>query len=128
MPSNFLLNNLPASRHTIENALRFEFWRAGFKNVWFTCTQETTPLQAQAAWGENTLNVEWEPSKYLLLKSSQPDQNALNAFAIVLKHKPLAAYKTAEGQVVIEWRIKDGDARFQELQSAGVTELQRLNK
>ncbi|MBI5302594.1 MAG: hypothetical protein HY868_10685 [Chloroflexi bacterium] len=126
MPSNFLLNEMPASRHAIENALRFEFWRAGFKTMWFSCVKDAAPFQAQAAWGEKNFAIEWEPKKYLLLKLSKPDQAALNAFELVLKHKPLAAYKDGDGKVVVEWRVKDGDARFQELQSAGVAELQRI--
>lgn len=127
MATNFLMLQPANSRHTIENALRFEFWRAGFKSMWFTCVQDAAPFQAQAAWGEKQFAIEWEPKKYLLLKLAKPDQDALKAFEIVLKHKPLAAYKTGD-QVVVEWRVTDGDARFQELQTAGVGELQRLNK
>jgi len=127
MSANFLMNDLASSRHTIENALRFDFWRAGFKTMWFTCVKDAAPFQAQAAWGDKQFTVEWESKKYLLLKLNKPDQDALKAFEIVLRHKPLAAYKTGD-QVVVEWRVQDAEARFQELQAAGVTELQRLNK
>jgi hypothetical protein len=125
MSSNLLMTEMIASRHAIENELRFAFWRAGFKAVWFSCLKDTAPFQARGMWNEKEFSVEWEPKKFLLVKMSKPDEELRRAFEAVLHHKPLAAYKS-DGTVVLEWRVKEGDARFAELQSAGVGELQRF--
>jgi len=128
MASNFLMLQLANSRHTIENELRFALWRAGFKEMWVSCAQETVPFLCHGAWGEKTFTVEWEPKNYLLLKTPNPDQTLLNAFQVMLDHRPLAAYKNGGNQVIVEWRVKDPEARYNELHVAGVAELQRLSK
>ena len=128
MPSNFLFTQFPASRSVIENELRLSFWRAGFKRMWFTCTKDTAPFECSAVWNDKEFAVEWEPQNYLLLKMERVDEELLKAFKNVLGHAALAAYKNGGGHVVVEWRVKDAEARFNELQSAGVGELQRLAK
>jgi len=45
----------------------------------------------------------------------------------VLGHHATAAYRNAEGKVVIEWRVKDASNRFAELAKSSVTELERLS-
>ncbi|MBI5650122.1 MAG: hypothetical protein HZC40_06720 [Chloroflexi bacterium] len=128
MATNFLMQPLANSRHAIENELRSALWRAGFKGMWVSCVQETAPFICQGAWGEKTFTVEWEPKNYLLLKSPSPDQELLNAFQTMLNHHPLAAYKNGGDQVIVEWRVKEPETRYNELHVAGVAELQRLSK
>jgi hypothetical protein len=96
--------------------------------MWFSCVKETAPFECQGEWGDTDFSMEWEPKNYLLLKMKTPNQDLLNAFERVLKHKALAAYKNGNSSVVVEWRVKNADARFQELQASGVGNLERLDK
>ena len=128
MSAEWFFTNFPLSRSVIENELRLSFWRAGFGRMWFSCVKETAPFECQGEWGDTDFSMEWEPKNYLLLKMKTPNQDLLNAFERVLKHKALAAYKNGNGSVVVEWRVKNADARFQELQASGVGNLERLDK
>jgi hypothetical protein len=128
MSAEWFFTNFPPSRSVIENELRLSFWHAGFGRMWFGCVKETAPFECQGEWGDTDFSMEWEPKNYLLLKMKTPNQDLLNAFERVLKHKALAAYKNGNGSVVVEWRVKNADARFQELQASGVGSLERLDK
>ena len=80
-------------------------------------------------WWRSTepLDLEWAPKDYLWLRMKQPNQDVLDAFERVLGHKALAAYRNANGEVVVEWCVGDGNARYAELQQTGVKELERLS-
>src|ERR1700687_5645765 len=119
---------LPASRHGIENAIRLAFWARGFGDTYFTCTQAEPPIKCTGLWKSNfQLTVEWTPNDYFTVTMPEPNKDALEAFERVLGHHALAAYRNAAGQVVIEWRAKNGQERFSELQKSGVTDLERLS-
>lgn len=125
--SSWFFTELPPSRHTIENEMRLAFWNAGYKQMWFTCTKDHTPIECVGKWRDQDFVVEFEPKKSLALKMKEPNQDLLHAFEHVLSHKALAAYKNGGGKVIVEWRVKDTDARYQELQSSGAKELERLD-
>lgn len=126
MSASWFMSDLGPSRHTIENEMRLAFWEAGFKRLWFTCVQDHSPIQCKGKWRDTDFTVEFEPKKFLSLKMKEPNQDLLKGFERVLGHPALAAYRT-NGDVVVEWRVHDGAARFQELQSSGAKELERLN-
>jgi hypothetical protein len=118
--------DLPPSRHAIENEMRIAFWNAGFKQMWFTCTKDQAPIECAGRWRGKDFTVAFEPKKSLALKMPEPNQDLLNAFERVLGHRALAAYRD-NGTVIVEWRVKDANARFEELQKGGAKELERLN-
>jgi len=128
MSTNWFFNPLPPSRHAIENELRLAFWKAGYGQMWFTCTKDTAPYECEGHWHSRDFSVEWEPRTYLRLKMSDADEDLLDAFQRMLKHKALAAYRNGGGSVVVEWRVKDAAARFQELESSGAAQLERLDE
>mgnify|MGYP006267993191 CR=1 FL=1 len=128
MSAEWFFTNYPPSRSVIENDLRLKFWFGGFKGMWLSCTKETVPYECQSNWNGNAFSMEWEPKNYLLVKMKTPNQQVLDVFERMLGHKALAAYKNADGTVIVEWRTKNADARFQELQTSGASELERLDK
>lgn len=128
MTASWLFTDYPASRSVIENDLRLAFWKAGVKGIWVTCIKDTAPFECQAEWNGTSFTFEWEPKNYLMLKMKSPNQDLLNVFERLLKHKALAAYKNGGGNVVVEWRVKDANARFEELKGGGVAALERLDK
>jgi len=126
MTTSWFFMDLPPSRHAIENEMRIAFWNAGFKQMWFTCTQDHSPIECNGRWRGKDFIVAFEPKQSLALKMKEPDQDLLGAFERVLGHRAVAAYRD-NGSVVVEWRVKDAEARYQELQSSGAKELERLN-
>jgi len=128
MSAEWFFTNYPASRSVIENDLRLKFWFGGFKGMWLSCTKESLPYECQCNWNGNAFSMEWEPKNFLLVKMKAPNNEVLDVFERMLGHKALAAYKNGDGNVVLEWRTKNADARFVELEAHGVAELERLNK
>ena len=122
----WFLSDLAPSRHTIENEMRLAFWNTGYKQMWFTCVKDQSPIECNGKWRDKSFSVAFEPKKSLALKMQEPDQELLAAFERVLGHRALAAYRD-NGSVVVEWRVKDGDVRYQELQKSSAKELERLN-
>ncbi len=127
MIARWFFATFPPSRSAIESELRQAIWRAGLQDMWLTCTRDQSPFQCQGEWHGKQFTLEWEPAAYILLKMAEPNQEMLDAFEKVLGHRALAAYKDASGQVVVEWRVKDGEARYAELQASGVSNLERLH-
>lgn len=119
---------LPASRHGIENAIRLAFWARGFGNTYFTCTHAEPPIQCTGLW-ESTfaLKVEWMPSDYFTLTMPEPNKDVLEAFERVLGHRATVGYRNAQGEVVVEWRAKNPEARISELEKTGAADLERLS-
>lgn len=124
-PSWFFID-LPPSRHTIENEMRIAFWNAGFKQMWFTCTKDQSPFECMGKWHGTDFTVAFEPKKSLELRMKEPNQALLESFERVLGHRALAAYRDG-GSVVVEWRVKDAEARYQELVKTGAKQIERLN-
>ncbi len=128
MTPYWFTKTLPPSRHGIENAVRLTFWAAGFGDAYFTCTQPEPPYKCSGLWqSSEPFEVEWMPKDFFILRMKEPRQDALDAFERVLGHKALAAYRNGGGGVVVEWRVNDQEARYAELQQAGVPELERLS-
>lgn len=127
MSPSWFFTEFPPSRHGIENELRLSFWKAGFGQMWFSCTQDELPYECQGRWHDKDFAIEWEPKRFLTLKMNEVNDDLLDAFQQMLKHKALAAYRNGGGTVIVEWRVQDADARFRELQTSGATELERLD-
>ncbi|MBI4674662.1 MAG: hypothetical protein HY741_23705 [Chloroflexi bacterium] len=119
---------LPASRHGVENAIRLAFWAHGFGDSYFTCVHPEAPVRCAGLWKSNfSLDVEWVPSDYFTVTMSEPNKEALEAFERVLGHRALAAYRNDKGQIVVEWRARNPEDRWNALSNSGITELERLS-
>ncbi len=127
MIARWFFATFPPSRSAIESELRQAIWRAGLQDMWLTCTRDQPPYQCQGAWHGKEFTLEWEPGNYILLKMPEPNQELLDAFEKILHHRALAAYKNGDNRVVVEWRVKDPEARFKELQAGGASDLERLH-
>ncbi len=127
MIARWFFATFPPSRSVVESELRQAIWRAGLQDLWLTCTRDQPPFECQGEWHAKPFTLQWDPGTYIFLKMPEPNQELLDAFEKVLGHRALAAYKNGDNQVVVEWRIKDADARFNELQGSAVSNLERLH-
>ncbi len=118
---------LPASRHAIENAVRLAFWGAGFGDTYFTCTEAQPPIKCIGTWrGTHPFSLEWVPMDYFICRMDQADNDAFEAFERILGHHATVAYRDTNGEAVVEWRVRDSDKRYAELEQAGVKDLEKL--
>lgn len=128
MVTNWFFTQFPPSRFVIEGEIRNALWQAGLTDLWLSCTRDVPPFEIYGSWKQKEFRLEWDAKTYILLKTKEPNPALLERFERVLKHRALAAYKDGEGMVVAEWRAKDSDARFQELQAGGAKDLERLSQ
>lgn len=128
MTPYWFTKQLPPSRHGVENAVRLSFWAAGFGDLWVTCVNPEPPFKCKGLWqSTEALTIEWVPKAYLTVRMKEPNQTVLDAFQRVMGHKAFAAYRDQTGDVVVEWRVTDPDARYADLTKSGVQELERLS-
>ncbi len=127
MTPYWFAKQLPPSRHAIENAVRLAFWGLGFGDTYFTCVQPEPPIRCIGTWrSTHPLEIEWVPLDYFILRMNEADNDAFDAFEQVLGHHATVAFRDGD-KVIVEWRVKDGQARYAELEQAGVKDLQKLS-
>lgn len=128
MTPYWFAKQLPPSRHGIENALRLAFWAHGFGDSYFTCIEPHPPVRCTGLWKSTfPLQVEWVPMDYLQVTMPEPNKEVLEAFERVLGHRALAAYRNDKNEVVVEWRARNSEARWNELAQSEVKDLERLS-
>lgn len=119
---------LPASRHGIENALRLAFWAHGFGDSYFTCINPEPPVRCSGLWKSSIpMTIEWTPNDYFQVTMQEPNKDILEAFERVLGHRADVAYRNNKGEIVVEWRVQNPDARVSELEKSGAKDLERLS-
>ncbi len=119
---------LPASRHGIENAVRLALWANGFGDSYITCIDPEPPVKCEGLWrSTEPFSIEWVPMDYFLLKLKEPNREVLQAFERALQHRALAAYRDPSGTVVVEWRAREPEARWQELEQSKPQDLEKLS-
>ncbi len=128
MTPYWFTKQLPASRHTIENAVRLAFWARGFGDTFFSCVNPEPPIKCTGLWKSTIpLEIEWVPLDYFKLQMPEPNKEVLEAFERVLGHRASAAYRAPNGQITVEWWAKNPEGRWAELEKSQVPDLERLS-
>lgn len=108
----------------ITEHIRQSFWRYGLGTAWFKATRASAPYAAEARWNDLRFSFEWVPQQYLILRLPHAEKTVENAFSLVLGFKPLFRYSDGDDNVV-EWRVADRAARWNELVERGQANLAR---
>ncbi len=128
MSAKWFLVQFPPSCSVIENELRQALWKVGLGNMWLSCIKDEPPYECRGSWRNQEFALEWEPGAYIMVKTPEPNQDLLDAFERMLRRRALAAYRNGDGRVIVEWRAKDANTRWQELEASGVQSLERLDQ
>ncbi len=99
----------------IEN-LRHDLWAWGYYNVWLRLIKNDPPYVASGLYGSDKFELEFEPRKYVILRTSKENEWLLKGFTRTLGMKPHFQYQDKQGQFVIEWRMSGLEARWQAMQ------------
>ncbi len=106
--------------------LRQDFWAQGFNNVYFTLTKKEPPYILRGAYAGQPIEVEFEPQKYVVVKSSKDIDWLRIAFTRSLAMPPHFQYNDTKGNTIWEWRMADRDTRWQAMQ--GVPAYKNLKR
>jgi hypothetical protein len=105
------------------------FWEARLGGVWLSVDRADTPFAMTGGYNGAEISLEWEPNKWMRLKTAPESPGLAKGLANILRRGANLRYETAEGQTVWEWRLGDADARWQELQGhPGFHKPQRLDR
>lgn len=122
--------NEPEHRpYLIEERLNGTFWQARLTQVIFDCVRAEPPFLCLGMWRGQPFEVEWEPKKWLIVRSPQnlPD-DLIAGFSRVLGFKPAFRYQDPAGRMTYEWHLDGGQARWQAIQGVpSYRQPQRLN-
>jgi len=108
----------------ITEHIRQSFWRYGLGSAWMKATRAEAPYAAEARWNDVHFSFEWTPQQYLILRMPHTEKTVEDAFSLVLGFKPLFRYTDGD-ENVIEWRVVDRAARWNELVENGQANLAR---
>lgn len=98
----------------VEN-MRHDLWAAGFYGIWLRLTRAEAPYQVSGVWKDDRFEIEFEPRRFLTIRSAKENEWLKKAFTRVLGEPPHFQYEDRAG-VVYEWRLAEREARWQSMQ------------
>lgn len=110
----------------IAERVRTNFWDARFGGLWLDTLRAEPPILMQGAYHGAQVELEWEPAKWCILRTSPAVESLAQAVSNLIRFRPLFRYEDPRGYAVWEWRLNDGAARWQAIQ--GKPEFGRLKK
>lgn len=106
--------------------MRQDFWMNGFFSVWFTLEKKEPPYLVRGLYTQQPFEVEFEPRKYLIVRSSKENEWLRLGFTRTLGMPPHFQYQDTKGNFIWEWRMVDRNARWQAMQ--GVPAFKNLKR
>lgn len=100
---------------TVEK-MRQDLWSYGFYNVWLTLVKKEPPYAVNGLWGTEKFEIEFEPRKFLIIRTTKDNDWLKTAFTRALGMAPHFWYQERTGGSVYEWRMTDRDSRWQAMQ------------
>lgn len=117
------------NRYAIAERVRTSFWDARYGGIWLDCVRPEPPIQMTGWWNgvraespitpgdrECRVELEWEPGKWLALRTKPAAPQLVDAVSNLLGFKPALTYEDADGRAVWEWHTDGGAARWQAIQ------------
>lgn len=92
------------------------FWEARYGGVYLTVVKAEPPFTMEGTYNGAAVKMEWEPTRWLRLKTAPAAEALAHGLANILRQKPVLRYESTEGQTVWEWWPQGVDKRWQEIQ------------
>jgi hypothetical protein len=113
----------------IEERVNHTLWRNRLQGLSMTCTHYTTPIKLEGIWNGMTVEFEFQPGKWFILRAGREVKELIGVMRQILFIRPAFAYTDANGLFCVEWHTDSGAERFRELQGNPVYQgLKRLKK
>ena len=105
--------------YLITERLNGTFWQARVVDIYWRCTQATSPYQATGYAGEHAIGIAWEPNAWLSLRvpaGFDADDLVKAITQRILTVPPVLTYEQ-NGSHVYEWVLEGGQSRYAELEA-----------
>lgn len=102
--------------YLLQERVNGNLWMARLWSLYFVTEQAEAPFRMVAQYNEAPLTLEWEPGKWLRLRSDQAVPSVATAFSNILQIPASLTYTDIEGKIITEWHSDGGAAQWQKIQ------------
>ena len=102
--------------YALAERVRTTLWEARLGDIWLDTVRAESPFLMRGRYNKADVEMEWEPGKWLALRSKPGDDYLVQRMSFVLGRKPTFTYEDVEGRTVTEWHIDGGAKRWQAIQ------------
>ncbi len=100
----------------IEERVNHTLWKNRLQSLLMSCTQATPPIKMEGKWGDMSVNFEWQPGKYFILRTNQESRELIGVMRQVLMMPPVLGYTDSANNFVVEWHTDGGAERWKQIQ------------
>jgi hypothetical protein len=95
--------------------VRQTLWDARFYDFWFDSYSASAPYKVGGLLHQQAAELEWQPKEWLRLRSKTESGDFMNILSYLIGVKPALRFTDSDGFVNVEWRLKDSEARWKEI-------------
>ena len=100
---------------TVAERVRQSLWAYGLYSLWLDAGTAAKPFQMAGNHGEERLEIEWEPSAWLRLRTQGEGGVVRDHLSWVLGRDPSLRFTDRHGWTVWEWLLRGTAARWREI-------------
>jgi hypothetical protein len=102
--------------YLIAERVRTNFWEARFGDLWLETVKAEPPILMTGSYQGSVVELEWEPSKWCVLRTKPGSEPLMHGVSSILQLKPAFRYVDPRGFTAWEWQVGDFEARWKGLQ------------
>lgn len=102
----------------IEERVNHTLWKNRLQGLFMSCTNPKPPIMMEGIWYGMTVEFEWVPGDYFILRSSEERKDLIGVLRQMLMLRPALAYVDEDGNHIVEWHMDGGEKRWKELQGS----------
>ena len=101
--------------HEISETVRQSLWSSGLYNIWIDAIDTTPPYKVQGYHGKIPLEIEWQPAKWLILRSAKDNPKIQHHMTWLLDQQCNITFIDQDNRKIYEWYLEDFDKRWREI-------------
>lgn len=102
----------------LEERVNQNFWQARVYDIWLDATSAEPPFRMSGTWRDQTVEIEWQPKKYLTLRLTGEAEadDLVQGISRMLALEPSCSYEDTNDHFCVEWHASGAMERWQEIQ------------
>ena len=101
--------------HNIAETVRQSLWSSGLYSIWLDAVNTSAPYKLIGHHSNASLELEWQPSQWLRLRSEKDIVSLRNHLSWLLGFESNLQFKDHMNWQVHEWHLQEFDERWREI-------------
>ena len=101
--------------HNIAETVRQSLWSSGLYSIWLDAETTSAPYKLIGHHSNASIELEWDPSKWLRLRSEKDIPSLKNHLAWLLGFEANLQFTDQMNWQVHEWHLQEFDERWREI-------------